>query len=89
MDMQPRRDSLAGLGQGQAVRTAVHLISLHQAAGDQAAGVTPDMRRFREASLGPVVEVVRARDEAQAIDLATDPDYACRLRSSPATSPAA
>jgi acyl-CoA reductase-like NAD-dependent aldehyde dehydrogenase len=56
-----------------------------QAAGGEAQGVlmpahvidyvTPDMSLFREESFGPVVAVVRARDEAHAIELANDTDY--------------
>ncbi len=38
-------------------------------------GVTPDMQLFREESFGPVVAVIRARDEAHAIELANDTDY--------------
>ncbi len=38
-------------------------------------GVTPAMRLFREESFGPVVALVRARDEAEAITLANDTDY--------------
>jgi acyl-CoA reductase-like NAD-dependent aldehyde dehydrogenase len=38
-------------------------------------GVTPDMRLFREESFGPVVAVVRARDEDHAIELANDTEY--------------
>jgi acyl-CoA reductase-like NAD-dependent aldehyde dehydrogenase len=37
--------------------------------------VTPDMRLFREESFGPVVAVVRARDEEHAIELANDTEY--------------
>ncbi|WP_018260240.1 aldehyde dehydrogenase [Methylobacterium sp. WSM2598] len=37
--------------------------------------VTPDMRLFREESFGPVVAIVRARDEAHAVALANDTDY--------------
>ncbi|MGC4029982.1 MAG: aldehyde dehydrogenase [Steroidobacteraceae bacterium] len=37
--------------------------------------VTPDMKLFREESFGPVVAVIRARDEAHAIELANDTDY--------------
>ena len=38
-------------------------------------GVTPDMKLFRDESFGPVVGIVRARDEAHAIALANDTDY--------------
>ncbi len=37
--------------------------------------VTPEMKLFREESFGPVVGVVRARDEAHAIELANDTEY--------------
>jgi benzaldehyde dehydrogenase (NAD) len=37
--------------------------------------VTPTMRLFREESFGPVVAVIRAKDEAQAIELANDTEY--------------
>jgi acyl-CoA reductase-like NAD-dependent aldehyde dehydrogenase len=37
--------------------------------------VTPDMRLFREESFGPVVAVIRARGEADAIALANDTEY--------------
>ncbi len=37
--------------------------------------VTPDMRLFRDESFGPVVGVIRARDEAHAIELANDTEY--------------
>ena len=37
--------------------------------------VTPAMRLFREESFGPVVAVVRASDEAEAIRLANDTEY--------------
>ncbi|HSX54373.1 MAG TPA: aldehyde dehydrogenase [Sphingomonas sp.] len=37
--------------------------------------VTPDMKLFRDESFGPVVGVVRARDEAHAIELANDTEY--------------
>jgi acyl-CoA reductase-like NAD-dependent aldehyde dehydrogenase len=37
--------------------------------------VTPDMRLFREESFGPVVAVIRARDEAHAVELANDSEY--------------
>ena len=38
-------------------------------------GVTPAMRLFREESFGPVVAVIRARDEDDAIALANDTEY--------------
>lgn len=37
--------------------------------------VMPDMKLFRDESFGPVVGVVRARDETHAIDLANDTEY--------------
>ncbi|WP_439487100.1 aldehyde dehydrogenase [Blastomonas fulva] len=37
--------------------------------------VTPDMRLFRDESFGPVVGIIRARDEAHAIELANDSEY--------------
>ena len=37
--------------------------------------VTPEMRLFRDESFGPVVGVIRARDEAHAIVLANDTEY--------------
>ncbi|HKT84673.1 MAG TPA: aldehyde dehydrogenase [Novosphingobium sp.] len=37
--------------------------------------VTPAMRLFREESFGPVVGIIRARDEAHAIELANDTEY--------------
>lgn len=38
-------------------------------------GVTPEMRLYAEESFGPVVAVIRARDEADAIRLANDSAY--------------
>ena len=37
--------------------------------------VTPTMQLFREESFGPVVAVIRARNENHAIELANDTDY--------------
>lgn len=37
--------------------------------------VTPDMKLFRDESFGPVVGLVRARDEEHAIELANDTEY--------------
>ncbi|AHE52357.1 salicylaldehyde dehydrogenase [Sphingomonas sanxanigenens DSM 19645 = NX02] len=37
--------------------------------------VTPAMKLFRDESFGPVVGVIRARDEAHAIELANDTEY--------------
>jgi len=39
------------------------------------AGVTPAMKLYGEESFGPVVAVIRARDEAHAIELANDSEY--------------
>lgn len=39
------------------------------------AGVTQDMKLFRDESFGPVVGVIHARDEAHAIELANDTEY--------------
>ena len=38
-------------------------------------GVTPRMRLYREESFGPVVAIIRAADESEAIRLANDSDY--------------
>ena len=38
-------------------------------------GVTRDMKLFRDESFGPVVAIIRAADEAQAIALANDSEY--------------
>jgi acyl-CoA reductase-like NAD-dependent aldehyde dehydrogenase len=37
--------------------------------------VTPEMKLFRDESFGPVVGLIRARDEAHAIELANDTEY--------------
>ncbi|MDE2303016.1 MAG: aldehyde dehydrogenase [Sphingomonadales bacterium] len=37
--------------------------------------VTPEMKLFRDESFGPVVGIIRARDEAHAVDLANDSEY--------------
>jgi len=37
--------------------------------------VTPGMKLFRDESFGPVVGIIRARDEAHAIELANDTEY--------------
>jgi benzaldehyde dehydrogenase (NAD) len=37
--------------------------------------VTPEMKLFRDESFGPVVGIIRARDEAHAIALANDTEY--------------
>ncbi|WP_051768260.1 aldehyde dehydrogenase [Sphingobium sp. DC-2] len=37
--------------------------------------VTPAMKLFRDESFGPVVGIIRARDEAHAIELANDTEY--------------
>ncbi|PCI53344.1 MAG: salicylaldehyde dehydrogenase [Alphaproteobacteria bacterium] len=39
------------------------------------ANVTPDMKLFREESFGPIVAVIRAKNEAHAIELANDTEY--------------
>lgn len=52
-------------GPAEAVLMPAHVID----------AVTPAMRLFREESFGPVVAVVRARDEADAITLANDTGY--------------
>jgi acyl-CoA reductase-like NAD-dependent aldehyde dehydrogenase len=39
------------------------------------AGVTAEMKLFRDESFGPVVGVIRARDEAHAVELANDTEY--------------
>jgi len=39
------------------------------------AGVTPEMRLYSEESFGPVVAVIRAKDEADAIRIANDSEY--------------
>ncbi|MPS68395.1 aldehyde dehydrogenase [Novosphingobium aerophilum] len=38
-------------------------------------GVTPEMKLFRDESFGPVVGVIRARDEDHAVELANDTEY--------------
>jgi len=37
--------------------------------------VTPAMKLFHEESFGPVVAIIRARDEQHAVELANDSDY--------------
>ena len=37
--------------------------------------VTSDMNLYRDESFGPVVGIIRARDEAHAIELANDTEY--------------
>jgi benzaldehyde dehydrogenase (NAD) len=37
--------------------------------------VTPNMKLFRDESFGPVVGIIRAKDEAEAIELANDTEY--------------
>ena len=37
--------------------------------------VTPAMKLFRDESFGPVVGIIRARDESHAVELANDTDY--------------
>lgn len=38
-------------------------------------GVTAEMKLYRDESFGPVVALIRARDEAHAIEIANDSDY--------------
>jgi benzaldehyde dehydrogenase (NAD) len=38
-------------------------------------GVTPAMRLYREESFGPIVAIIRAKDEADAIRIANDSEY--------------
>ncbi|MGJ8481266.1 aldehyde dehydrogenase [Sphingobium yanoikuyae] len=38
-------------------------------------GVTPDMNLYRDESFGPVVAIIRAKDEADAIRIANDSEY--------------
>ena len=38
-------------------------------------GVTPQMRLYRDESFGPVVSMIRAKDEADAIRIANDSEY--------------
>ena len=38
-------------------------------------GVTPEMRIYHEESFGPIKAVIRAKDEAHAIDIANDTEY--------------
>jgi benzaldehyde dehydrogenase (NAD) len=52
-------------GDGKGVLMPAHVIDR----------VTPAMRLFREESFGPVVAVIRARDEAHAVELANDTEY--------------
>jgi len=56
---------LANGGDAQGVLMPAHVVDR----------VTPAMKLFREESFGPVVAVVRARDEAHAIELANDTEY--------------
>src|SRR6478735_8257475 len=58
-------EQLAGGSTTQGVLMPAHVIDK----------VTPDMKLFRDESFGPVVGVIRARDEAHAIELANDTDY--------------
>lgn len=52
-------------GEAQGVLMPAHVIDK----------VTPDMKLFRSESFGPVVGIIRARDEAHAIELANDTEY--------------
>jgi acyl-CoA reductase-like NAD-dependent aldehyde dehydrogenase len=51
--------------------------------------VTPDMKLFRDESFGPVVGIIRARDEAHAIELANDTEYGLSAAVFTRTSPRA
>lgn len=57
-------DTLVG-GEANGVLMPAHVIDR----------VTPDMKLFRDESFGPVVGIIRARDEAHAIALANDTEY--------------
>ena len=57
--------SLLNGGDAQGVLMPAHVVD----------GVTPAMRLFREESFGPVVGIVRARDEDHAVELANDTEY--------------
>jgi len=57
-------DQLTG-GESEGVLMPAHVIDK----------VTPDMKLFRDESFGPVVGIIRARDEAHAIELANDTEY--------------
>ncbi len=39
------------------------------------AGITPEMRLYKEESFGPIVGVVRAKDEDDAVRIANDTEY--------------
>ncbi|CAN5407950.1 aldehyde dehydrogenase [soil metagenome] len=52
-------------GKGDGVLMPAHVIDK----------VTPEMRLFRDESFGPVVGIIRARDEAHAVELANDTEY--------------
>jgi acyl-CoA reductase-like NAD-dependent aldehyde dehydrogenase len=52
-------------GEAQGVLMPAHVLD----------GVTPAMKLFRDESFGPVVGIVRARDEDHAIELANDTEY--------------
>ncbi|MBX3592883.1 aldehyde dehydrogenase [Sphingomonas sp.] len=52
-------------GEAQGVLMPAHVIDR----------VTPQMKLFRDESFGPVVGIIRARDEAHAIELANDTEY--------------
>ncbi|MGE4431851.1 MAG: aldehyde dehydrogenase [Sphingobium sp.] len=56
---------LANGGEAEGVLMPAHVVDK----------VTPEMKLFREESFGPVVAVVRARDEDHAIELANDTEY--------------
>jgi acyl-CoA reductase-like NAD-dependent aldehyde dehydrogenase len=52
-------------GEGDGVLMPAHVIDR----------VTPEMKLFRDESFGPVVGIIRARDEAHAVELANDTEY--------------
>jgi benzaldehyde dehydrogenase (NAD) len=64
-------DALAG-GAEQVVGGAANGVLMPANVIDK---VTPAMKLFRDESFGPVVGIIRARDEAHAIELANDTEY--------------
>jgi acyl-CoA reductase-like NAD-dependent aldehyde dehydrogenase len=62
--LQAGAEQLSG-GEAEGVLMPAHVIDK----------VTPTMRLFREESFGPVVAIIRAKDEAEAITLANDTEY--------------
>ncbi|OQP86466.1 salicylaldehyde dehydrogenase [Rhizobium rhizosphaerae] len=72
-------EKLSGLIE-DAVAKGAHVIAAGEASGvlvpaHIVADVTAGMRLYAEESFGPVVAVIRARDEADAIRIANDSDY--------------